>query len=153
MNNTLENKAKFFGQYTNGVTKVVFEEFSYTRKRLVEYEEIIQGLITNSDGTTVYTDMSEQDINDCRLLLSPLSMLTDEDAIEVSRIWGSDVPSTIIGHSLASRLVQGNSKIETEFRNILAVVDFLRLKGYAIPWNGISVAEQIKWGFIILKEE
>jgi hypothetical protein len=34
----------------------------------------------------------------------------------------------------------------------IAIVDFLRSKSYALPWNGISVKEMIEWGWIKLKE-
>lgn len=34
----------------------------------------------------------------------------------------------------------------------IAIVDFLRSKGYALPWNGISVEEQIEFGWIKLKK-
>lgn len=34
----------------------------------------------------------------------------------------------------------------------IAIVDFLRSKGYALPWNGISVEEQIEFGWIKLKQ-
>ena len=35
--------------------------------------------------------------------------------------------------------------------NVQGIVDFLRRKGYAIPWNNLSVKELVKRNWLILK--
>jgi hypothetical protein len=60
------------------------------------------------------------------LLLTPLSMITDEDRDITSNLSfkESDIPQAI---------------------------DYLRSKGYSVPWMGISVEEQVQRGWIKLK--
>src|SRR5690606_15494725 len=73
-------------------------------------------------------------INDFIAELTPLSQISDEDAM----LCGFD-----------------NSKhfldVLQEYRLTSINVDRLRLKGYALPWMGISVEEQITRGWVKLK--
>lgn len=66
--------------------------------------------------------------------LIPLSQITDED-IDVI-----DMPYISIKDHLLNDII---SQFEA---------DYLRSKGYALPWMGISVEEQIKLGWIKLKD-
>lgn len=91
----------------------------------------------------------------CTLYLKPLSQISDEDAIEVARIFN-------IGHlkgatillikSILSALDGSTPKSETtEFvLNWLTAQDFLRSRGYALPWMGLSVEILVEWGWIKL---
>lgn len=129
--NTPENRDRFTAQY-----------WGQKIARLVEFNHEL--LYINDYSITTPKEKF--------LELTPLSSITDEDAIEVSRIWGSKVDSRIIGESIVNRLAGRWSDIETQFRNILGVVDYLRLKGYALPWMGITVEQQIEFGWVKLKE-
>src|SRR5690606_7643104 len=132
MENTIENKAKFFAQYWG--------------------QEIMKES-DNDLNETVYfanTHANQSKISNYYLELKTLSSISDKDAIEVSTIWGSQVYSRILGHSLISRLASGTDTIETQFRNILGVVNYLHSKGYALPFMGISVEQMVEWGWITL---
>lgn len=59
----------------------------------------------------------------CWLELKPISQISDEDVVEISDFVYAD-----------------------------RKVDYLRSKGYALPWNGIKVEEMIEWGWIKLEE-
>lgn len=67
------------------------------------------------------------DVSTCRglpqqyLELTPLSQITDEDAVEV------------IGVSECHR------------------ADYLRSKGYALPWMGLSVEDLVSYGWVKIK--
>lgn len=84
------------------------------------------------------------------LELTPLSMITDEDAIQVIRFH-----EILKGHVCVSE----ESNIDT-IKNVINyiqihrhdVVDFLRSCGYALPWMGISVEEQVQRGWIKPRE-
>ena len=65
------------------------------------------------------------------LLLRPLSKLRTEDAEELGRIW--------------MRNPTGNFTDQCD--------DYLRSKGYAQAWMGISVEQMVDWGWIALDEE
>ena len=76
------------------------------------------------------------------LELKPLSSITDEAAIDLAEILGwsrKDLYKRYIvrSHTLGGLL----SQIE---------LDFLRSRGYALPWMSISVEQQIKFGWIKL---
>ena len=128
-----ENKAKFFAMYWG---QRVFVNPILSEKPVA--------------NTWVFDDMNTEDLNDEYLELKPLSAITEEDAIQVSKIWGSKVGSKIIGRSIVSRLTGNHHQIEMEFRCVIPVVDFLRSKGYALPWMGLSVEELIEAGWVKL---
>jgi hypothetical protein len=73
-----------------------------------------------------------------------ISLAEDEDAIEVAKIHGYDTDEE------TPKLIRENSKAEA---TKASVVDYLRSKGYALPFLGMSVEEQINLGWIKLKEE
>ncbi len=82
------------------------------------------------------------------LYLTPLSKITDEDAIEVGRLNGikTDNP-LLVGKSLAYWLGKDKGRRDVIFE----VADFLRSRGYALPAFGHSVDDLVKAGVFKLK--
>jgi len=156
MENTIENKAKFFALYLN-IRGAVFREGFGNRDNI------------NPNG------LDENDV----LELTPLSQITDEDAIELSKIIAPDLFMSAGNdnkHFIDRRFepdwitVRHRRKIqsvdidfdgytcicneeEEYLRNPYAHsgIDFLRSKGYALPWNGITVEKMIEYNWIKLK--
>lgn len=125
---TLENKEKFFTQYWG--QKVI------TNDNLSSI-----GVATYVNGTSIILEY---------LLLKPLSSITDEDAIEVARIAGyTNVVYDMRKKKSLIRMVK-----DAISNHILTykIVDYLRSKGYALPWMGLSVEEMIDAGWIKLIE-
>jgi len=101
------------------------------------------------------------------LLLKPLSSITDEDAIEVSNVYKSNVRgySTIgaagvpreefvrAGLEFCKRLDGNYWNNFANIYNMLAAFDLLRSKGYALPFMGLSVDEMVQAGWIKLSEK
>ena len=79
------------------------------------------------------------------LELKSISNLSDNDAIKVSEIWGSKVHSKILGNIITIRI---GTKAESEVRNSIGVIDFLRSKGYALPFMEYSVDDLISFGWV-----
>ena len=125
--NTIKNRAKFFSLY-------------YGQNVLY-----VGGVGLEPIGTKGWN------INhpDFYLMLKPLTKLTDDDAINVSKIWGSDVESRILGNYLSIRIA---TREVSETRNSVGIVDYLRSKGYAIPYLDLSVEDLIEYGWIKLKD-
>ena len=129
--NTLENKAKFFALYLG--QKVLFSEDEYL---------MIVGL---HSATWRY------DIKNYKLLLKPLSQTTDEDAIKVFDLVLRPNHDYIKRLEKADFIKQGRSfvnSLNTEqscymlSTNLVSKgIDFLRSKGYALPYMGISVEQ------------
>lgn len=87
--------------------------------------------------------------------LTPLSQISDEDAIEVAKILDpmqehGDYRQVLEYIDEFDMLL--SDQIERNGAIVLNVFDYLRSKGYALPWLGISVEEQIKLGWIKLKD-
>ena len=121
--NTLENKARFFAQYWGQY--VLYFTSDFLRK--------IDNLTLDS--------VEDDDF----LELKPLSHISDEDAIEISKeypAFGSDIRNSV------KELFQEFDVLELSIKT----VDYLRSKGYALPYMHLSVENLIEYGWIKLKE-
>lgn len=108
MENTIENKSKFFAQY---------------------WGQKVLRASKNHELTWTITD-SNNPVESEYLNLKPLSAITDEDRDYCVSMW------------------RGVFKKEFD----LSQGDFLRSKGYALPWMGLSVETMIEYGWIKLAE-
>ena len=136
LENTLENKAKFFAQYWGQY--VLYFTSDFLRK---------------IDNLTL--DSVE---NDDYLELKPLSQISDEDAIEVSKIFGlghlsGAIKELILSIFRTSINDSGTTSSTNGIKNWLHVFDYLRSKGYALPWMDLSVEDLVEYGWVKLKEE
>ena len=121
--NTLENKARFFAQYWG--QHVLYFSSDFLRK---------------IDNLTL--DSIE---NDDFLELKPLSQIGDEDAVEISKFYpsfGSDIRNAV------KELFKEWNVLELS----IETGDYLRSKGYALPWMDLSVEDLVEYGWIKLKE-
>jgi len=130
MENNLENKETFF--YVYGKQKVLVRNIIAE-----EYKELRICTAFEWDGW----------LSTSHLLLTPLSQITDDDAIEVALLNHNDpnderVNMVQFGRAIASR--------NTEFRH--GTADYLRSRGYALPYMSLSVEQQIEYGWIKLRE-
>lgn len=124
----LENKAKFFAQYLG--QDILHGRYG-VNGNLVD-------LIANKDTGDKYW-----------LELKPLSLITDEDAIEVVKILqGIGITSTAMREPKEYCL----NAIGKTLYLTSPVVDYLRSKGYALPWMDLSVDEMIDAGWIRISE-
>lgn len=89
------------------------------------------------------------------LSLKPLSKISDEDCLE---IYNLITPNGKADNKILSgkAYVSGYDKEEIERAHTtyeaVLIIDFLRSKGYALPYMGVTVEEQIEWGWIKLKK-
>lgn len=152
--NTLENKAKFFAQYWG---QTVF--FS-----------MLFGTIVRCESYYLHKDnIQETDY----LLLKPLSFITDEDAYYVGasvNCWSwaerktdwfkdEEMKETHVEFGKMFALAIGkpyghghSHPFANNSTDILHGFDYLRSKGYALPWMGLSVETLIEYGWVKFKE-
>lgn len=155
MENTLENKAKFFGQY-------------YGQERLKWHDK---GVVLEVIWSDLNNDLKENHF----LELKSISSISDEDAEEISKISISRDPisinikrnesdyadieiENISEHSTWTLFISGidvyfkcgTSRNENDSNLILAVYDYLRSKGYALPYMDLSVEKLVEYGWIKL---
>lgn len=87
--------------------------------------------------------------------LKPLSAITDEDAIEVAIIAGNssytDDRRAYNGRLLLQEFLRRQCNVYGE--DWLKLFDYLRSRGYALPYMGISVEQQVEAGWVKLIEK
>jgi hypothetical protein len=122
MEKTEFNKAKLFAQY--------YGQKVYHYNNWDDY------------ATGIMQDHWLNEPNAC-LILRPLSSITDDEAIEVAKLqdWEYTDRKDIIG---AIKIA-----VKNEWFNY-STCDYLRSKGFALPYMGLSVEKQIEYGWIKL---
>jgi len=132
MENTKFNKARLFAQYLGCAN---YSDGNYESEVKLVGFSTLQG--------------SVEELKKGVLLLKPLSAISDEDAIEVAKMyWGSNysefpLKTDKVGHS---KLIMGTMATRTD------ISDYLRSKSYALPWNNLSVETMIEFGWITLEK-
>ena len=130
MENTLENKAKFFAQYWDqDVIQVDMPEWSGNTR-------FVDALTMESDGFKHFS-----------ILLKKANNINKEEALLLSKM----------RYTLQEYINVENGKCmvschENQISLIQTQVDFLRSKGYALPWMGLSVKQLEEYGWIKLKK-
>ncbi|MES2593169.1 MAG: hypothetical protein V4608_14905 [Bacteroidota bacterium] len=130
MENTLENKAKFFAQYWG------------------QYLVIMPKISMNIPIHVHHVNLSH--IQECVLQLKNLSSITDEDALECYNIHFKGYLDKDIRPSESRINFSKNHIIKPIEVCILEVTDCLRSKGYALPYMGLSVDQLVEYGWIKL---
>jgi len=144
--NTLENKAQFLGHHIG--CEVEFFNKSKGGWR--------------GDKLT-YHNFSFYAVQNCRVLLTPLSLISDEDAIECAKLFKwlqvTDTPQLWNHPTTKEKVVKMNDNykygiciLSNENLN-QQQIDFLRSKSYAIPFRDLSVEEYVNYGWGNLKSE
>lgn len=137
MENTKENKARFFALYWG---------FKCLRNELLN-----DNIPAHKVDTSNCKGLPQQ-----YLELTPLSQISDEDALELAMIIYGHLDSKLYHNKETGReLIARFFKREVVFYPILVneAVDYLRSRGYALPWMGLSVEQLIEYGWVKLKSE
>lgn len=156
--NTLENKAKFFAQYYGQKVLCI---------RKLNETKLYVGFDDFTHKEKLETDYLE---------LKPLSQITDEDAIEIAKLANSPsfaipkqweikidieygfltISSNKSNHSFDLDLKDGHLTMydcgnkSDMFFNHYDICDYLRSKGYALPYMGLSIKDLISYQWIKL---
>lgn len=132
MENTIENKARFFSQYSDA-------EYIYTgswgtfKNNVNDFYNLIDNLPKS------------------KLLLKPLSQITDEDALDAglkSTGRNSSISDDYWAKDDIRAWIRGGMRPVMSIEQSTSTIDFLRSKGYALPWMGLSVEKQIEYGWV-----
>ncbi len=143
---TNETRAKIFALYL--VCDICYEN-STTDDIIVDklngvmFDYCIEGEIT------VSLPMLDAPIQDCQLILTPLSEITDEDAIEVAKMNNLLYRKAISGRNegIDKQAIAFGKRMAREAD--FATGDFLRSRGYMLPYMNIDLFEA---GIAIKKE-
>lgn len=129
MENTIGNKQKLFAQYWGQFIGIEFERTESARHD-VNYNFI--------------------NLIDC-LGLKPLSSITDEDKIKIS-LMHLEMISAPYENVLYCFKNTVKPLFEKPDRMQSRITDYLRSKGYALPYMELSIEKQIEYGWIKLIE-
>lgn len=132
--NTIENKIKFFSLYSG-------QEIITAEKRV--YSETPFDWHRHLYGYGFETKCAYAN-------LKPLSSITDEDAKKVLHLSGYDSDGVPFDYELCDSDWVLKNALDNDEDILSNVADYLRSKGYALPWNGITVDEMQKMGWIKL---
>lgn len=137
LKNTSENKSRFFGQYLWQIVVDWEDSFSDCGCSMLHYSHLEMSTIKNKF-----------------LRLTPLSQISDEDAIEVGKIRGDWTESPLTrGLATINYIRNTNFSFCSNVNNYLHIIDYLRAKGYLVPYMGISEFDLISYGWVKLKED
>lgn len=141
MENTLENKAKFFAQYF-GRTFIT----GIGGKSALSWIDIGYISLGTLSATLELKDMSNispEDINYIIILLEIDKQPVDNDFLAFNK--------SLISYINYLFLEKKDIKSVILTVAFIHAVDYLRSKGYALPYMGLSVEKQVEYGWIKLK--
>jgi len=134
MENNLENKERFFAQY-------------YGQKVLTS-EKVIE--LTKVDRFWAWGHKGYY------LELTPLSMISDEDAIEIMDLFENNFDRDIKivqGRQLIEDFKRGNlNRFGLTVEDLISISDRLRKLSFALKYDNLSVEQQIEYGWIKIKK-
>ena len=122
--NTLENKARFFGNYLG--QEIAFDKAGFK--------------------ALVYDAIKPSWIESFYLELKPLSQISNEDTEHVMEL------ENFIDGFLSDDILNYLIHLKKGKCNKIEVIDYLRSKGYALPWMDLSVEDLVEYGWVKLKE-
>lgn len=156
MNLSNEQKAKVFALYIGGaimtlegcgeIIGILAETDPFTRdytKSLNDLDHAVR--VDFGKGSNKGNNYGWFNTEECQLILKPLSKISDEDAISVAKLMPNYDPldQTASDEEILEILVFDGKEATTEHIEELPlkIYDFLRSKGYALPYMGIDLFE------------
>ncbi|MCE4064321.1 hypothetical protein LXM63_04390 [Chryseobacterium gleum] len=135
MENTLENKAKFFAQYWGQrVCKETLNDKYYLVK---------PSIYPDADFELEYLE------------LKPLSLITDEELVKIAKFYEPTAHNVkleddqiLFDFIYGDQSASGAIEISDGYCQ-----DWLRSNGFATEWMGLSVEDLVSFGWIKLKEK
>lgn len=114
-----------------------------------------QHVLTSSNWEFMYPlvkvrqEYFDGETNGMFLELKPLSMISYDDCDALGKIYGHNYTIPEIKNWISDDDNFSFGGINS--KSVIEMIDYLRSKGYALPYLGISVQEQIDKGWIRLK--
>lgn len=132
MKNTIFNKHQFFSLYFG--------------QKVYMFSENHPVINTMSYWNIIENDNNENDY----LLLKSIENITDYDLLIIDKICSTNPNGDIeqLKSFFYEFFIEQNTYDYPNPYNTLRVYDYLRSKGYALPYLGLSVALQLQYGWI-----
>lgn len=140
MENNLTNKSAFFAQYWGQKILVSSLFAGYDPYKVDGYiEEVLE-------------------LKELKILLKPLSAISDEDCEAISKLteaWDGDILPAEDVEEWLEEILTGNCALSADYVSgyqAMEIVDYLRSKGYALPYMNLSVQQLEEYGWIKLTD-
>ena len=153
LKNNIKNKANFFSQYLGQMVSYPDTDEKILKHKLVavgyeylhvNYKRKIRGCVGDELSFTHNGTHNSNALN-AKLILAPLSKLTDKDAIDLVPLVSANYSSRYTDDFIKDLIKK--EVIDTD--NLPAMFyDILRSKGYALPFMGLSVDDLVDYGWI-----
>lgn len=131
MKNNKENKAKFFAQY-------------WGQEIMKEFDDDLSETVYMSNPHANKSNISEY-----YLELKPLSKITDEDAKYIADLFTDEDGDVFTGKMIVEMVCEFTEESYLYNLNCQAV-DYLRSKGYALPYLNLKIDNLIEYGWVKL---
>lgn len=156
MKNTLENKARFFALYPEA--DVIINNLNQGKLLGVCFCENPTFSVPCMHPEIDMQTYTFKHFNPT-LELTPISLITDEDAKIVASIgytidnYKGNLQEFISNPATGKRWINVNNAGHsfTKLETSICIVDFIRSKRYAFSWNGLTVEQQVEYGWVKLK--
>ena len=148
MKNTIENKARFFGNHLTSKIMCMIDgevNYGYLTGLSLDTEQAEVQLINNHHAEEEPTMVS---LDDCKLCFTPLSSISDVDAIEQA-LFAKKIEIDVNDTKKLCELGKWRS-IDCLEQLPYQEIDFLRSKGYALLFHNLSVSDLENYGWIKL---
>ena len=138
MENTLKNKKIFFAQYWGQDVVIHPDQYPTSLEDVVE---------------AIHINFLTNDYENTYLELKPLSSITDEDLRHIYNNYARKTYKTTIDS--IKGIIINLKNFESRKWDYLSIEawDYLRSKGYALPFHDLSINELIEYGWIKIKED
>lgn len=142
MENTLENRNRFVALHYGGDLVFVKGNYNYKTGSTIKIDaDAIKYFASPTAGLSSTRTA---------VLLTPLSQITDEDAIMCYNLHFGNLNNDVRPNE--SRITFSKRHIINPTEVVIPiVVDYLRSRGYALPYMGVSVETLVQWGWVKLK--
>ncbi|WP_131327848.1 hypothetical protein [Chryseobacterium vrystaatense] len=145
MENTLENRLKFYAQHLG--QNMIIDSDSF---RTENGNDIIHTTLVSVSLKGIECSGWIPEVEHTALELKPLSMISDEDKIIIDNIEGVGDEENPEGSFNYGEEYWRCHYINGSFIRfpLLETYQYLQSKGYAVPFMGLSVEKQIEYGWI-----
>lgn len=136
MENTLENKAKFFALY-----------WGQNRRGWHENEKPSTSILS--------TYIRKAYIKSTCVFARPIASITDEEAVRVSEILtdSEGLAHPLNESQIAFHANRGRAHVLPSRQVRSDVADYLRSIGFAVPYMGLSVGKLVEYGWVKLTDK
>lgn len=158
MENNLENKARFFALYWG--QKCAFMRRPHEPEYLEKVSDYSIAWVSYLELKPLSSISDFHSIEVAKIICPEMFLNADSDPIRIERntdwltVWRRrNIYSVDIDYLGYTTCQNEDTEYKRNSIGTTQAIDYLRSKGYALPWMGLSIEKQIEYGWIKLKQK